>query len=105
MRVNPKCGADARVAELLLRDLCRDFEVVEQRRMDVPELMPRQAPEPDFPRRRLQNPRQHLRLPQRIALAIAEDQIPRLTLLSDPPGPLTSLDLRTIAPSGAVAKW
>ena len=49
--------ADARVSELLLRDLHRHVEVVEQRRMDVAELMPRHTSEPRRLRRRLQHVR------------------------------------------------
>jgi len=46
VRVDVERRLDARVPELLLRDLHRHAQIVEQRRMNVAELMPRHAPEP-----------------------------------------------------------
>ena len=43
VRVDVERRLDARVPELLLRDLHRHAEIVEQRRMTVAELMPRHA--------------------------------------------------------------
>ena len=53
VRVDVERRLDGRVPELLLRDLHRHAEIVEQRRMNVAELMPRHAPEPRAFRRRL----------------------------------------------------
>jgi hypothetical protein len=53
MRVDVERRGNARVSELFLRDLHRHPEIVEQRRVDVAELMPRQASEPRTFRRRL----------------------------------------------------
>ena len=53
VRVDIQRRRDARVSELLLRDLHRHAEIVEQRRVNVAELMPRHAPEPRAFRRRL----------------------------------------------------
>ncbi len=53
VRVDVERRLDARVPELLLRDLHRHAQIVEQRRMNVAELMPRHASEPCAFRRRL----------------------------------------------------
>ena len=45
VRVDVERRLDARVPELLLRDLHRHAQIVEQRRMNVAELMPRHASE------------------------------------------------------------
>ena len=53
VRVDVERRLDARVPELLLRDLHRHAEIVEQRRVDVAELMPRNASQPRTFRGRL----------------------------------------------------
>ena len=53
VRVDVERRLDARVPELFLRDLHRHAQIVEQRRVDVPELMPRHGSEPCTFRRRL----------------------------------------------------
>ena len=44
VRVDVERRCNARVSELLLRDFHRHVEVVEERRVDVAELMPRHTP-------------------------------------------------------------
>src|SRR5690349_3213434 len=77
VRIDPKRRRNAAVPELLLSDLDRHLQVVEQRRVNVAELMPRHCAEPSRFRCRLQHPREQLRLTQRVALSIAEHQVAR----------------------------
>ena len=60
VRVDVERRRNARVPELLLRDLHRYAEVVEQGRMNVAELMPRHSTEPGPHGRGLQDLAQQL---------------------------------------------
>jgi len=55
VRVDVERRLDARVPELLLRDLHQHAQIVEQRRVDLAELMPRHASEPRALRYRLEH--------------------------------------------------
>ena len=55
VRVDVERRLNPRVPELLLRDLHRHAQIVEQRRMNVAELMPRHSTEPGGFRSRLQD--------------------------------------------------
>ena len=80
VRVDIQRRRDTRVSELLLRDLHRHPEVIEQRRMNVEELMPRHSSQPGLARGRLQNPRQQFRLTERFTVPVAEQQSVRIVV-------------------------
>jgi hypothetical protein len=75
VRIDVERRRDARVPELLLRDLDRRLEVVQERRMNVVELMPRHPTESRLLGGGLQHVAQQLRLSQRFAAAVPEHQI------------------------------
>src|SRR5262249_54924985 len=66
VRVDVERRRDAPVPELLLGNLDRHAKVVEQRRVNVAELMPRYSTEPGGFARRLQDVVQQLRLASRL---------------------------------------
>src|SRR4030095_11151078 len=77
--IDPECRGNTGVSELLLRDLRRHAQVVEQRRVNVAGLMPRQSPQtpphPDPPRSRLQDSLEQLRLAERLTFRVAEHEV------------------------------
>jgi hypothetical protein len=75
VRVDVERRLDARVPELLLRDLHRHTEIVEQRRVNVAELMPRHASESRAFRRPSEHALQQLRFAERFAPLVREDEI------------------------------
>jgi hypothetical protein len=75
VRVDVERGLHARVAELLLRDLHRDAEIVQDRRVYVAKLMPSDASESCAFGGRLQDVREQLRVSQWVAVPIWKRQI------------------------------
>jgi hypothetical protein len=66
---------NARVSQLLLRDLRRHVEIVREGRVDMAELMPCDPSEPCRFRGRLQDVGEQLRLPHRTAVTVREYEI------------------------------
>jgi hypothetical protein len=77
VRVDVERHRDARVSQLLLRDLHRHAQIVQGRRVNVTELMPRHSPEARGSRRWLQDVLQQLRFASRLTVAIPEQKIVR----------------------------
>ena len=75
MRVDVEGRRDTRVPQLLLRDLDRHAQVVEQGRVDVAELVPRHPPESSPFGGWLQHIAQQLGLAQRFTAAVPEQEI------------------------------